>query len=125
MNLSNSDYSPLVGISISESPDLKVFGMNERHLHNAMAQVALTLLASGFSLAYGGGLRKAGFTRVLAELIGRYRGHPQHTGTIVVNDYIAWPMHIRLAQDEFDKFLKDHEPTVHLVLLTLDGNGLH
>ncbi|MCY4149202.1 MAG: hypothetical protein OXF73_07645 [Gammaproteobacteria bacterium] len=124
MNLSNSDYSPSVGISISESPDLKYLGMNEAHLRNAMTQVALKLLASGTSLAYGGDLRKDGFTRVLDELIGRYRGHPRHSGTIAVTDYLAWPVHIRLTQDELDNFFKGHEPAVHLVLLTLDGERL-
>jgi len=124
MNLSNSDYSPSVGISISESPDLKHLGMNQGHLRNAMNHMALKLLASGVSLAYGGDLRKDGFTRVLAELVGRYRGHPRHSGTIVITDYLAWPVHIRLTQDQLDTFFKDHQPTVHLVLLSLDGERL-
>lgn len=124
MTSSQTEIAPSVGISISESPDLRVLGLGDGHLRDAMAEVALQLLASGMSLAYGGDLRQHGFTRLLAELIGRYRGHPRHTRTIVVTDYLAWPVHIGMTSNELAAFSAHHEPTTHLVFLALDGTRL-
>lgn len=124
MTPSQTETTPSVGISISESPDLRNLGLSDGHLHDAMAEVALRLLASGISLAYGGDLRQHGFTQVLAELVGRYRGHPRHPGTIVVTDYLAWPVHIRMTSNELAAFSADHEPAAHLVFLSLDGTRL-
>ena len=89
MTPSETDSTPSVGISISDSPDLRALGLSDGHLRDAMAEIALQLLASGISLAYGGDLRQHGFTRLLAELVGRYQGHPRHAGTIAVTDYLA------------------------------------
>ena len=119
-----TETTPSVGISISESPDLRVLGLSDGHLRDAMAEIALNLLASGWSLAYGGDLRKHGFTQLLAELVGRYRGHPRHAGTIAVTDYLAWPVHIRMSLEEIAAFSADHEPAATLVFLALDGARL-
>ena len=119
-----TETAPSVGISISESPDLRVLGLSDGHLRDAMAEIALQLLASGMSLAYGGDLRQHGFTQLLAELVGRYRGHPRHAGTIVVTDYLAWPVHIRMTSNELAAFSADHEPATRLVFLALDGARL-
>lgn len=124
MNLSQTDVSPCIGISISESPDLRILGLSDGHLRDAMADVALQLLASGFSLAYGGDLRLHGYSQLLAELVYRYRGHPRHTGNITVTDYLAWPVHISMTSNELAEFSADLEPTVHVVLLALDGERL-
>ena len=120
----DTPLSPSVGISISESPDLRVLGLSAGHLRDAMAEIALQLLASGISLAYGGDLRQHGFTRLLAELVGRYRDHPRHAGTIAVTDYLAWPVHSRMTSNELAAFSADHEPPVHLIFLALDGARL-
>ena len=50
--------SPSVGVSVSESPDSQFFGLSDGHLRDAMAEIALELLQSGISLAYGGDLRR-------------------------------------------------------------------
>ena len=89
-----------------------------------MAEIALHVLASGRSLAYGGDLRQHGFTELLAELTGRYRNHPRHGGTIVVTDYLAWPVHIRMPSDELAAFSAEHESAARLVFLALDGARL-
>ena len=121
---SQTETTPSVGISIAESPDLRVLGLSDGHLRDAMAEIALQLLASGMSLAYGGDLRQHGFTRLLAELVGRYRGHPLHAGTIAVTDYLAWPVHIRMTSNELAAFSADHELAAGLVFLELDGGRL-
>ena len=119
-----SEPSTAVGVSVSESPDLQALGLSDGHLRDAMAEIALQVLASGTSLAYGGDLRQHGFTEFLAEMVGRYRDHPRHGGTIVVTDYLAWPVHIRMTSDELATFSAEHEPAVRLVFLGLDGTRL-
>ena len=124
MNASHAETTPAVGVSISESPDLHVLGLSDGHLRDAMAEIALNLLASGTSLAYGGDLRQHGFTELLAELVRRYRNHPLHGGTVAVTDYLAWPVHIRMTSNELATFSAEHEPAAHLVFLALDGGRL-
>ena len=124
MTSSLSEPSTAVGVSVSESPDLQALGLSDGHLRDAMAEIALQVLASGTSLAYGGDLRQHGFTEFLAEMVGRYRGHPRHHGPIVVTDYLAWPVHIRMTSDEFATFSAEHEPAARLVFLGLDGARL-
>ena len=82
-----------VAISISESPDMAVLGLSDAHLRDAMDRLALHLLASGASLAYGGDLRANGFTDWLFELVSRYQ-HPASEVRIGVTNYLAWPIHI-------------------------------
>ena len=113
-----------VGVSISESPDLGALGLSPGHLRDAMAEIALLVLASGRSLAYGGDLRRDGFTELLAELVTRYRGHPRHEVSIGVTDYLAWPVHIRMTSDELSAFSAAHEAAVRLVFLSMDGGRL-
>lgn len=124
MTAPDTKTSIAVGVSVSESPDLWALGLSDGHLRDAMAEVALHLLASGRSPAYGGDLRQHGFTELLAELVGRYRNHPRHGGTIAVTDYLAWPVHIRMTADEIAAFSAEHEPGVRLVFLALDGTRL-
>ena len=45
MNASRAETTPAVGVSISESPDLHVLGLSDGHLRDAMAEIALSLLA--------------------------------------------------------------------------------
>ena len=124
MTSSHAEISNAVGISVSESPDLQSLGLSHGHLRDAMAEIALHVLASGWSLAYGGDLRQHGFTQLLAELVRRYRDHPRHAGTIVVTDYLAWPVHIRMTSNELAAFFAEHEPATRLVFLALDGARL-
>ena len=102
MSSAPTEISTAVGVSVSESPDMQALGLSDGHLRDAMAEIALQVLASGTSLAYGGDLRQHGFAELLAELVGRYRDHPRHGGTIVVTDFLAWPVHIRMTPRGFD-----------------------
>ena len=111
-----------VAISISESPDMSVFGLSDAHLRDAMDRLALHLLSSGARLAYGGDLRKNGFTEWLVELVSRYRRETSET-QIGVTNYLAWPLHISMATDEL-KEISDSlslTDTGELVCLTQDG----
>ena len=124
MTSSHSETIAPVGISVSESPDLQSLGLSDGHLRDAMAEIALRVFASGRSLAYGGDLRQHGFTELLAELVGRYEDHPRHREPVVVTDYLAWPVHIRMTSTELETFSAEHEPAARLVFLALDGARL-
>lgn len=124
MRLHETFMPPTAAISISESPDMPALGLSDGHLQDAMAEIALRLLASGTSLAYGGNLRNHGFTELLFELVERYRGHPRHSGEIGVTDYLAWPVHIRMTADELAEFSAGHGESTRLVFLARDGARL-
>lgn len=113
-----------MAISISESPDMSVFGLSTEHLQNAMAEIALRLLSSGRSLAYGGDLRPHGFTDLLFELITRYQDHPHHNGRITVTNYLAWPLHIQLTKEELSTFPAVDEKSMRLIFLARNGTKL-
>ena len=121
MSPSHTETSTAVGVPVSESPDMQALGLSDGHLRDAMAEIALQVLASGTSLACGGDLRQHGFSEFLAEMVGRYRDHPRHGGTIVVTDYLAWPVHIRMTANELAAFSAEHEPAARLVFLGPDG----
>ncbi len=112
-----------VAISISESPDMSVFGLSDAHLRDAMDRLALHLLSSGARLAYGGDLRKDGFTEWLFELVRRYRRETSET-QIGVTNYLAWPNHISMSADELEKISNSFNDTGELVCLTQDGRFL-
>lgn len=124
MTVQKTTVLPTVAISTSESPDMAALGLSEAHLRDAMAELALQLLSSGTSLAYGGDLRSDGFTELLFDLVARYRGHPHHTGEITVTDYLAWPVHIRMTADALTAFTTGHEGSADLVFLARDGTPL-
>ena len=124
MRVQSTEAASSVAISISESPDMAILGLSDEHLQDAMAEIALRLLSSGTSLAYGGDLRAHGFTELLFELLMRYQGHPHHSGKIGVTDYLAWPAHIRMAAGDLAAFSSGHEGAVRLVFLARDGSRL-
>ena len=124
MTPSKAKISGAVGVSVSESPDLGALGLSDGHLRDAMAEIALHVLASGRSLAYGGDLRQHGFTELLFELLGRYMDHPRHRSKIVVTDYLAWPVHIRMTSNELAAFSAEHEVVARLVFLARNGARL-
>ena len=115
---------PVVAVSISESPDMWQFGLSDDHLRDATAEVALHLLASGVSLAYGGDIRKPEFMQFLYELIGRYRDHPQHNGTIGITDYLAWPVHISMDVNDLVPFSDPYAIVAEFVFLSRTGHRL-
>ena len=121
----NTNSTPAVAISISESPDMSALGLSYEHLQDAMAEIALHLLSSGMSLAYGGDLRAHGFTELLFELVMRYQNHPNHKEKMItVTNYLAWPVHSRMTKDDLDAFSALHTESIHIIFLTQDGYSL-
>ena len=111
-----------IAISTSDSPDIATLGLSEGHLREAVAEVAIYVLASGASLAYGGDLRREGFTELLFELVMRYRRQEEIQARVI--DYLPWPVHILMTADDLDKRSTELREFAQLVLIGLDGNRM-
>ena len=133
MTAQDAHRSRTIGISISDSPDMRQLGLGDGHLRDAMTDVATHLLSSGDDLAYGGDLRAGGFTQVLFELASRYTGA---TGVFVsyhhedqeeierfrrVVNYFAWPVHIQMTNDQLDSLTDEVGDFAEVTLLDLEG----
>ena len=115
----------VVGISISESPDIAVLGFTDEHLRDAMAEIARHLLAVGARLAYGGDLRELGFTEVLFELVARHGREADDDGQRPgVTNYLAWPVHIRHTAADLKNYVSDLAGSAELVFLSLEGGRM-
>jgi hypothetical protein len=81
----------LIGLSISDQPevDLLRLGLGPEHVSDAAEQFALFLLAAQYRLAYGGDLRKKGFTEQLHELVARFN-RSNFGPKQVLRNYLAW-----------------------------------
>ena len=88
-----------IGISISETSDMAIFGLGREHLDDAMAEIAAHLLACGAHLSYGGDLREGGFTELLFEIVNRHRSNI-NSEQILVRNYMAWPVHATMTAVE-------------------------
>ena len=111
-----------IAVSTSDSPDMAALGLSEGHFREAVAEVAIYLLASGANLAYGGDLRREGFTELLFELVMRYRQEEEPQAR--VTDYLAWPVHISMTADDLSKRSLELQEFAHLVLVGLDGSRI-
>ena len=109
-----------IAISTSDSPDMAALGLSEIHLREAVAEFAIYLLASGASLAYGGDLRRQGFTELLFELVMRYRQREETEAR--VTDYLAWPVHIRMTADDLHERNAKLQGFARLVFIGQDGS---
>lgn len=89
----------IIGISISESDDLNELGLSDAHLKDAMTEMARYVLAAGSSLAYGGDMRKDGFTRLMFDLIKYYRNEEDMPARRFYS-YLAWPISLTLTEED-------------------------
>ena len=88
-----------IGISISESDDLNELGLANSHLKDAMTEMARYILAAGGSLAYGGDMRKDGFTTLMFDLIKYYRNEEDLPARRFYS-YLAWPISLSLTEED-------------------------
>jgi hypothetical protein len=104
---------------------MPALGLSDEHLRDAMAEIARHLLALGARLIYGGDLRAHGFSELLFELVARHRRDADEgDNRIGVVDYLAWPVHIRMAVSDIDRASLDIAGAASLVCLALDGTRL-
>ncbi len=94
-----------LGLSLSESPDIKRLGFSDVHFRDIFIEFSRYMLACGATLAYGGDFRKGGFTEELMDLKATYKGNANK----IVN-YLGWPIHAemdsKLSQKELLKYKK-------------------
>lgn len=84
----------LVGISISNSPDLERLGFSDHHLKRALLEISRHLLAQGARIAYGGDLRPDGFTQNLIEMVKAYNHQENNKSQKNILNFLAWPLHL-------------------------------
>ena len=113
-----------IAISVSESPDLRLLGMSDRHLRRATEVMATYLLSFGYRLAYGGDLRKNGFTEQLFELVSRYDRSPQSDGRPGVTDYLPWSACASISYEGYRDIADRLGNTAEIRCLGQDGSVL-
>jgi len=101
---------PLVGISISESPDLPERGFGMEHLSELMISIARSVLRlkGNVGLVYGGDLRPDGFTRQLFDLALSERTPPaqkEQEPPRRIYNYLAWPHYLALTKRDEAKLI--------------------
>jgi hypothetical protein len=97
----------LIGLSISNSPNLSELGMSQVHLEDAMVECARQILAQGASLAYGGDLRPSGFTTILFELV---RSHNRAGSKERVHNFLSWPIYLQIDPTIWREYLDEIRP---------------
>lgn len=111
----------VIAVSASESPDMGYLGLSEKHLQDAMAEVARHLLALGARLSYSGDLRAGGFSELLFELVQRHRRDVDEDSPVGITNFLAWPVHLRMPFADVDRATAELKGIAELVCL--DENG--
>ena len=122
MRALDNQYPGSIGISISESHDMRFFGFTDGHLKDAMAGFAIYLLSSGADLAYGGDLRDQGFTRLIFDVVLRYR--PASEAAPPVTNYLAWPVHATMRTEDIRQLDNALQGFARLILVDMEGGAL-
>lgn len=91
-----------IGLSVSESADLKRLGLVERHLRLALGEVARAVIRAGFRPVYGGHLKPDGYTTFLESEMERYGSTAQPLELVV-----PWSEHRILSLGELRRH-RDH-----------------
>lgn len=123
-----------IALSVSESPDMKVFGLSDLHLQDATVEIARYMLVAGGELIYGGDLRANGFTLKLFDLVSRHRpsavpstastgsvGIAQATPPPAITNFLPWPAHIKFSSDEIEQ---NAAAAARVVLLDRKGGAI-
>lgn len=115
----------VIGISISDSPDMATLGLAEEHLRDAMVEVARHLLAMGARLAYGGDLREHGFSELLFELVARHRRDADvGDSRLAIVNYLAWPVHRTMQPEKISALSMSLDGLAELRFLDVLGRQL-
>ena len=112
----------LVHLSVSDSPDLAVMGLSERHLHDAMGVLARMLLSRGLRIGYGGDFRPGGFTDILAEQVLTHGREAVDVADAPVRLYLSGSKLRTIDQDELAERQRALAGLVDLVRLDDEGN---
>lgn len=111
-----------IAVSVSDSENLERFGLSDFHIRDALSKIVVFLLSSGANMAYGGDLRRDGFTKLLFELVLHY-SRPGIEETRVVN-YLAWPVHVSMEYDVINELYSELDGVAEIALLKRDGTRM-
>lgn len=106
-----------LALSVSESTDLERLGFMEDHFRLALAEIGRAILVSGGSLAYGGHLRRDGYTVFLIDELEKYC--PSNRPIQVC---LAWTVHQELTDEAWNDAMMDMGITAEAVFLDIEGN---
>lgn len=81
-----------IALSISESDDIKRYGLLSEQLDDAMIEISRHLLARGAVLAYGGHIGSDGYTRALADLVAAHQSLSTLPQLQRIENYVGWPL---------------------------------
>ncbi|MCP2023272.1 UNVERIFIED_ORG: hypothetical protein J2Y76_004187 [Pseudomonas reinekei] len=114
-----------ISISISESESMAALGLSHAHLVDAMCEAARHMLALGATVTYGGDLRAHGFTRILYELVSRYRkdSYDKKNLASAIN-FLAWPVFVHSNLDDLLTLNSEMEGTAEFRVIDEQGNAL-
>jgi hypothetical protein len=109
----------VVGISVSESADLRRLGLTEAHCELAVAELARAIFIAGGTIVYAGRLIPTGFTDILLNELRRYRADRD---ALVL--CIPEPEHRRLSDGELRRRERELHSSAELVCLDASGKQI-
>lgn len=103
----------MIALSVGDAPDQHELGFGSDHLAEALVRLARMLLRSGCDLAYGGDMRKGGFTELLLRLVRAEnrnidieRDTPARSEELRrLTNFLAWPTYGGLTPDLHARYL--------------------
>lgn len=81
-----------IALSLSESTDIRRFGLDELHQESVALELSRYLLIKGATLAYGGHLGSEGYTAKLFELVRTYNEREGVKPFERIVNYLGWPL---------------------------------
>ena len=114
----------VVGVSISDSEDLRRRGFLPVHVDRALAEVATLTAAAGARIGYGGHLESGGFTRKLFRAVSELYGRRAiATSTPPCIHYLAAPVWRKLSPSQLFAHVRELGGAVEVVLVDFDGHA--
>jgi len=101
----------IIAVSVSDGPDLQVFGFLPQHLRRLLAFLSGAILCEDWRVGYGGDLRRDGFTRsLLADMAAAYaRGDIAGEGQAPIVHFFAFSSWRDMSPDAILNHLMDKD----------------
>lgn len=88
-----------IGLSVSAPASLMGATYSKRHIEDILADIGRCLLSLGASLAYGGDLRRGGFTGRLVDMATLY-GAGLRAAADQLESFLAWPWYLSYSRED-------------------------
>jgi hypothetical protein len=95
-----------IGISISDSEDIKSLGFSNAHQNDAIIEFVRHILILDGQIVYGGDLRNNGFTFLFSELAYQYRDKSNSKKDHLVN-FSSYPTYLKINRTQELEFKKN------------------